>query len=59
MIAHHTCGGCNLNPGDLFGSGTISGPTSEGYGSLNERTGFSGNINQGSRALPGWRPARR
>ncbi|MGJ7612870.1 MULTISPECIES: fumarylacetoacetase [unclassified Variovorax] len=26
MVTHHTMGGCSLNPGDLFGSGTISGP---------------------------------
>ena len=26
MVAHHTVGGCNLQPGDLLGSGTISGP---------------------------------
>ena len=25
MVAHHTVGGCDLNPGDLFGTGTISG----------------------------------
>ena len=36
MVAHHTCGGCNLRPGDLFGSGTISAPTAAGYGSLRE-----------------------
>jgi len=36
MIAHHSCNGCNLAPGDLFGSGTISGATAEGYGSLME-----------------------
>src|SRR5215469_13111152 len=36
MIAHHSCNGCNLAPGDLLGSGTISGPTAEGYGSLME-----------------------
>jgi fumarylacetoacetase len=36
LVAHHTCGGCNLLPGDLFGSGTISGPTADGYGSLSE-----------------------
>jgi fumarylacetoacetase len=36
LVAHHTCGGCNLAPGDLFGTGTISGPTREGYGSLME-----------------------
>jgi len=37
MVAHHTCGGCNLVPGDLFGSGTISGPGPEAGGSLLER----------------------
>jgi fumarylacetoacetase len=36
LVAHHTCGGCNLVPGDLFGTGTISGPHPEGYGSLME-----------------------
>ena len=36
MVAHHTCGGCNLFPGDLFGSGTISAPTPSGYGSIRE-----------------------
>ncbi len=36
MVAHHTCGGCNLEPGDLFGSGTISGPTPDNYGSISE-----------------------
>jgi fumarylacetoacetase len=36
LVAHHTCGGCNLAPGDLFGTGTISGPTQAGYGSLME-----------------------
>ena len=36
MIAHHSCNGCNLAPGDLFGTGTISGRTPEGYGSLME-----------------------
>jgi fumarylacetoacetase len=36
MVAHQTCNGCNILPGDLFGSGTISGPTPEGYGSLSE-----------------------
>jgi fumarylacetoacetase len=38
LIAHHTSGGCNLNPGDLFGSGTISGPTPDSVGSLLEAT---------------------
>ncbi len=38
MLAHHASNGCNLSPGDLFGSGTISGPTPESYGSLLEIT---------------------
>ena len=36
MVAHHTSGGCNLQPGDLFGSGTISTPEDSGLGSLLE-----------------------
>jgi fumarylacetoacetase len=36
MIAHHSSNGCNLFAGDLFGSGTISGTSPEGYGSLME-----------------------
>jgi len=36
MVAHHTCGGCNLAAGDLFGSGTISAPDPSGYGSIAE-----------------------
>jgi fumarylacetoacetase len=38
MVAHHASNGCNLNPGDLLGTGTISAPTSDGYGSLLELT---------------------
>ena len=38
MIAHHTSGGCNLQPGDLLGSGTISGKTRDSRGSLLELT---------------------
>jgi fumarylacetoacetase len=38
LVAHHSCGGCNLNPGDLFGSGTISGTTRDSFGSLLELT---------------------
>jgi len=38
LIAHHTSNGCNLRPGDLLGSGTISSPTPDGYGSLLEIT---------------------
>lgn len=36
MVAHHTSGGCNLQPGDLFGSGTISAPERSGFGSFAE-----------------------
>ena len=36
MVAHHTVNGCNLQPGDLFGSGTLSGPTAGEAGSLLE-----------------------
>jgi len=38
MIAHHTCNGCNLRPGDLLGTGTISGPDATGSGSILEAT---------------------
>ena len=38
MIAHHSVGGCNLRPGDLLGSGTISSPEKSGFGSLLELT---------------------
>lgn len=38
LVAHHTVNGCNLNPGDLLGSGTQSGPAPEEAGSLLELT---------------------
>jgi len=38
MVAHQTSNGCNLQPGDLLGSGTISGPTPDGAGSMMELT---------------------
>jgi fumarylacetoacetase len=38
MIAHHTSSGCNLNPGDLLGTGTISGPDIRAAGALVETT---------------------
>ncbi|HEX4388450.1 MAG TPA: fumarylacetoacetase [Steroidobacteraceae bacterium] len=49
MLAHHSVNGCNLRPGDLFGSGTQSGPAPEEAGSLLE-------LSEGGRrslALPG------
>jgi fumarylacetoacetase len=36
MVAHHSAGGCHLRPGDLFGTGTISGPDAASCGSLLE-----------------------
>lgn len=36
MLVHHTSNGCNLQPGDLLGSGTISGPKEGTYASLME-----------------------
>ncbi|KAI0236888.1 hypothetical protein L0F63_001287 [Massospora cicadina] len=38
MLAHHTVNGCNVRPGDLCGTGTISGPTEDSYGSMLEMT---------------------
>jgi fumarylacetoacetase len=38
QVAHHTVNGCNLQPGDILGTGTISGPTPDSYGSLIELT---------------------
>jgi fumarylacetoacetase len=38
LVAHHTVGGCNLQPGDLFGSGTLSGPNPDQAGSMLELT---------------------
>jgi fumarylacetoacetase len=38
MIAHHTSGGCRMEPGDLLGSGTVSGPVVSESGSLLELT---------------------
>lgn len=38
MAAHHTSNGCNLRAGDLFGSGTVSGPLKENRGCLQELT---------------------
>lgn len=38
MLAHHASNGCNLSPGDLLGSGTVSGPTRDSRGCLLEYT---------------------
>lgn len=36
QLAHHTVNGCPVNSGDMMGSGTISGPTEDSYGSMLE-----------------------
>jgi len=36
QLAHHTVNGCNIRRGDMLGSGTISGPTPDSYGSMLE-----------------------
>uniref|UniRef100_A0AAX7USS3 Fumarylacetoacetase n=1 Tax=Astatotilapia calliptera TaxID=8154 RepID=A0AAX7USS3_ASTCA len=36
QLAHHTVNGCNVKPGDLLASGTISGPDPESFGSMLE-----------------------
>ena len=36
QLVHHSISGCNIRPGDLFGSGTISGTTPDSYGSMIE-----------------------
>lgn len=38
QLTHHTVNGCPVNSGDMMGSGTISGPTKDSYGSMLELT---------------------
>ena len=38
MVTHHASNGCNLRPGDLMGTGTLSGPEEGSLGSLLELT---------------------
>jgi fumarylacetoacetase len=38
LLAHHASNGCNLRPGDLLGSGTVSGPSNDSLGCLLEIT---------------------
>lgn len=38
QLAHHTSNGCRVNSGDMMGSGTISGPTEDTFGSMLELT---------------------
>lgn len=43
IVTHHASNGCNLSPGDLLGTGTISAPEREGFGSLLELSGGGAN----------------
>jgi fumarylacetoacetase len=38
QLTHHTSNGCRVNSGDMMGSGTISGPTNDSFGSMFELT---------------------
>ena len=38
LLTHHASNGCNLQPGDLLGSGTVSGPSDDSRGCLLEIT---------------------
>ena len=38
MVTHHTVNGCNLQPGDLLGTGTLSGPTLDQAAAMIELT---------------------
>lgn len=51
MVAHHSVNGCQLQAGDLFGSGTLSGPQPGQFGSLLE-------ITEGGKSRLNWRRAR-
>jgi fumarylacetoacetase len=44
QLTHHTSNGCRVNSGDMMGSGTISGPTEDSFGSM--RTLGDGKINK-------------
>ncbi len=39
IVAHHSSNGCNLQPGDLIGTGTLSTDRPTGFGSLLEISG--------------------
>lgn len=46
QLAHHTVNGCRVNSGDMMGSGTISGPTEDSYGSMMELTWGGKNLSK-------------
>ncbi len=54
MLTHHASNGCNLQPGDLLASGTISGPTRDSRGCLLELTwdGEIGHVVPGTQRTP-------
>ena len=54
MLTHHSSNGCNLQPGDMMASGTISGSDRESRGSMLELTwdGEVGNVVPGNQRTP-------
>ena len=54
MLAHHSSSGCNMQPGDLIGSGTVSGPDRASRGCLLELTwnGGAGDPKPGTDRTP-------
>ncbi len=57
LVAHHTSNGCNLRPGDLLASGTVSGPDEDSRGCLLERTwkGTGRSSFRAEKRAPSWR----
>lgn len=53
MLTHHSSNGCNMQPGDLLGSGTISGPTREARGCLLELTWDGDPFAKPAKLVPG------
>ena len=62
LVAHHTVNGCNLQPGDLLGSGTLSGPdrpTRPARCSSSRGAASSRSRCPTARSAPSWRTATR
>lgn len=53
MVTHHSSNGCNLQPGDLLASGTISGPTRDSRGSMLELTWDGDPFSNPPKIVPG------
>lgn len=54
QLVHHTVTGCSMRPGDLLGTGTISGPSPDSLGSMLELSWKAGgSLPLGTRFEPG------